>query len=234
MLTNRRIVHLGVDACIDSYYKYGIICGDGPCLAKVATIEKCNSLAQLYCGDGVGVLVFRGTDDMEDWAENVFLFPGSPHVSGAYDDYRPFKPNCRPIIHAGFYGTYKRLAANVKEAISEFDAPGMDWIFTGHSLGGAVASIAILSIDYVAQPYLVTFGSPRWGNKDAGWMAVQRTSSMFRFRNGRDIVPLMPSPVLSWKHPCPEIQLKGNNWRNPITAHSIEDYRAGLVCYTGG
>lgn len=231
MLTNRRIANLAIDACLDSYYQYGIICGNGICIPLTATIQVDNSLARIYCNEDTGVLVFRGTDDPKDWIENLMIFPKGMHFVEPDTFTRPFLLNAKPAVHFGFYRAYEKIARGVQEAIAEFYEPTQDWIFAGHSLGGAMASIATFSIKLIESPSLVTFGAPKFGNQDACWLTSQSTNSIFRFRNGMDVVSCLPLLIPSWKHPCPDILLSGPNCSHPILSHDAENYRAGLSSY---
>ena len=59
--------------------------------------------------------------------------------------------------------------------------------FTGHSLGGALATLAAGRYDHA--PELYTFGSPRVGDRA---YAKGLNLSAYRFVNGRDVVPRVP------------------------------------------
>lgn len=91
-------------------------------------------------------------------------------------------------VHAGFYGVYKSLAPYLIEAlhaaIPTSQRATTPIVVTGHSLGGAVATIA--AYELAAAGYLVrgvyTFGSPRVGNAAfaaAFNMAVARALPQF-------------------------------------------------------
>ena len=64
-------------------------------------------------------------------------------------------------------------------------------IFTGHSLGGALAVVAAARSKYVGEVY--TFGQPRVGNRK---YSKQVKSKVYRFVNNNDIVPRIPPPLV--------------------------------------
>lgn len=232
MRSNRRIATLGLSACIDSYYQYGVLSDGSAHLSRSRTVEIQNTMAMAYKGVGTNVLVFRGTDDPLDWKENLDVWPSRIHKPRLYESITPFKPRVEAKVHGGFYDAYKRLQPALRDIVEEIEEEGDRWLITGHSLGGAIANIAALAMHWSRDPDVVTFGSPRWGNKTACWIVNQKTRGMLRFINNNDIVPLLPSVVGPWVHSSPCIQLRGDN-TNPISAHEVFDYRVGLNRYNG-
>jgi len=232
-LGNRQLSMLAVEACIDSYVEYGVLSAGSEIMARSFSIRDGNAAANIYQGRDFNVICFRGTDDAMDWMGNMRLTLAEPRYIKPYRRMLPFVPNARPLVHRGFYHEYQRLHEEVLAAVARIDGEQDHWLVTGHSLGGAMANVAVLRESFGASIDLVTFGSPRWGNKDACWLASQYTSRMLRFRNGVDIVPLLPAPLGRWKHACPEICLNGSNSNRPVGAHNIYDYRVGLQRYNG-
>ena len=232
-LGNRRLANLAIEACVDSYVEYGVLSVAGNAMPRFYSLKAGNAVANIYKNEECAVLCYRGTDDMRDWIGNMRMTLKHPktHVDSSYQ--RPFKVNANPLLHRGFYNNLKRLQGPVEAALSRIDDPDTQWIITGHSLGGAMANIALLRHHFYHQPDIVTFGAPRWGNRDACWLANQNSHRMLRFRNGLDIVPLLPAPFGRWKHACPEIKLQGSYAGGLIRSHNIYDYRTGLNRYNG-
>ena len=230
MISNRRIASLAMAACVDSYYQYGVVAATSECVPKVATVEVDNTLLTIYANEDRRIMSFRGTDDPEDWMENLLMAPERTHKGRIYESMRPFVPSVEPKVHGGFYKAYKRLQPALRDLVDEYHEDGLRWIVTGHSLGGALANIACMSMRWERQPDLVTFGSPRWGNQHACWICSQKTRIMLRFTNNNDIVPMLPAPVGPWKHSSPPIRLHGEN-HGLVSSHLVFDYRVGLGRY---
>jgi hypothetical protein len=94
--------------------------------------------------DDMNTIVFaiRGTQSFLDWAVNVHTAPTSP--SGFLDD----PSNC---CHSGFLSVARKMVAPVAARLRnllEEDPSRMSYslVFTGHSAGGAVASLLYLHL----------------------------------------------------------------------------------------
>ena len=103
-------------------------------------------------------------------------------------------------FHKGFVEAiaeiWEPLAAAVEAELQADDRPL--WI-TGHSLGGALALLAawLFKRRFVPVHEVCTFGAPRIGNREA-CAAFDRefTGRIFRYVNGRDPVPKLPTMSL--------------------------------------
>ncbi|KAF9461462.1 Alpha/Beta hydrolase protein [Collybia nuda] len=100
------------------------------------------------------------------------------------------------LVHEGFLGAWNSVAFQIVEAIRPFPR---DYIIvtTGHSLGGAIASLAGISLkvefarpleNFVVPLRIYTYGQPRTGSIEyARWINnVVGTSVMFRSVNAND------------------------------------------------
>lgn len=233
MLTNRAICSLAVDACVDSYYHYGVAMMNSLALPVKYRLREKTSEANVYIRDNQGIICFVGTDQPKDWLDNMFVFMGDPGLRLNLYGLRPFKPHAHPLVHEGFYRSYKRLEHDLADIVNEHDHEDFEWLLTGHSLGGAMANGCAVTMDFINHPDLVTFGAPRWGNTHSCWMASQLSRRMFRFRMRMDIVPLLPFPIGRWKHACPEVLLDHRSATDPYNAHVIENYRSAILRYNG-
>ena len=129
-------------------------------------------------GPGMAVLAFRGTQQVKDWMTN--LDAATTPVSSS-------DGATLGHVHKGFNGAFLSVRARIDELLEgDEDLP---LFITGHSLGGALATLATWYFpgDRLAACY--TFGAPRVG--DTGLMDRFRTP-IYRIVNGIDPVPFVP------------------------------------------
>jgi hypothetical protein len=113
------------------------------------------------------ILAFRGTINVHDWLLDL--------------DARFISRSGYPgKVHQGFYSATVGLRGKVENAITALRDNGQQLIFTGHSLGGAMAVLSAIDNDW--QPNegglkLITFGQPRVGN---GTFAKQSSGILLR------------------------------------------------------
>lgn len=84
------------------------------------------------------------------------------------------------------------------------NAAGYQVIFTGHSLGGAVATIMALNSVFLGkinprqnEPVLITYGQPRTGNYEFATEVNRRISKIFRVVRNGDIVTTVPPCIIN-------------------------------------
>lgn len=178
----------------------------------------------------VAVLVFRGTEQKwDDLATDLYAW-NRPNTSPIGNVHAGFMGALTSIWNSpkdSKCGTFQ----GIKDFLAEhhqFDGRGTSPIrkgselyITGHSLGAALATLALTrtatdqcesegkwSDDTCARRYvpvsgLVTFGSPRVGDRSfadtlARWM--QDRTPIFRFVHGQDLVTDVPA-AFGWSHP---------------------------------
>ena len=93
-------------------------------------------------------------------------------------------------VHSGFKEQYDDVATRVEDLLAQDEIKGKPLFVAGHSLGGAVATIAARRLNpghRVAACY--TYGSPRVGTED--WVAQIKTP-IYRIVNSADPVPMVP------------------------------------------
>jgi triacylglycerol lipase len=151
-------------------------------------------------------IAIEGTDSRTDWRRNLeFIFTASD-------------------THAGFENYATLLMAQMWNSGVNLSS-AKQLIITGHSLGGAVATI-IASHLQVHHPalQLVTFGSPRPG----GWRFKQRLRVPHqRFVHGLDLVPHMPLAAFGFRHTVSAIVLPEANDSvlKGVSDHDMSIYR---------
>ncbi len=155
---------------------------------EVHSVHKSGNHASIYRlrDGGPGAIVcFRGSSKLRQWIMNSLTRPHG---------WRRFQREGVPaggFVHSGFYVLLKRVWPLV---LPELESCPRPWIFTGHSLGGALASLASL----VTEPNLVcTFGAPKIGNEPLHDLVNE--TRLWRLVNDVDLVPRLPLPDPKWK-----------------------------------
>ncbi len=104
-------------------------------------------------------------------------------------------------IHKGFYEAYGVVESKIQNRLNEKDITLKPLFITGHSLGGALATIAAKRLVHkggISACY--TFGSPRVGDEE--WVSQMKTP-LYRLVNAADCVTMLPPgqelvTVFSW------------------------------------
>jgi hypothetical protein len=169
--------------------------------------------------DNILCISFRGTESIEDILTDLNI----SRVPIEFD----FPLNLKEDIHVhrGFLNQFNSIKLNIDQEIIEYyikDSNTKKIIFSGHSLGGALATIASL---YFKLKYkdldisCITFGSPRVGCKDFVKLFNKQIENSYRFVNDNDPVPCIPT-AWRFKH------VKGVQWINKDKiVHEIKVWR---------
>ena len=176
-------------------------------LLKCFDGKKTNTQAILVGNDERLILAFRGTET---------------------DSFRDIKTDAKAVsvpdatgrAHKGFIEAYEEVAADIEKFLSSSKScAGRPLYLTGHSLGGALATIAARKIQYAGGiAACFTFGSPRVG--DENWLDGMKTP-LYRIVNAADAVTMLPPgtitvTVMSWL--CQFIPFVGHKLRPLLLA----------------
>ena len=158
----------------------------------VALIDRDTGTAGFVAaGDDLIAVVFRGTENELDWLTNVnaawVVLQGGVRV------------------HTGFFQAYWPIRDTLFKTVVQLLARKPRPVYvTGHSLGGALATMATAELanhddsqirDSIAACY--TFGSPRVGDRSFDqYVKVP----LYRVTNGVDVVPAVPPALLGYRH----------------------------------
>lgn len=171
---------------------------------------------------GEGLLVFRGTEplSLKDWIKDDLEFA-------------KLKPadllNCSGCrVHEGFYDSYTALRPGILGGLAAVGlGRGAPLFVTGHSLGAAMASLAIFDLAQqgfaVQQSY--TFGQPRVGDETyyAQFKARIGVAAEFRVVHNCDPVPHLPLEVMGFHHVPTEVWYDESNDHYSVCDGSGED-----------
>jgi len=163
------------------------------------------------------VLVFRGTQEGADIRTDL---KGSSKPSPLPAEH---KMGTEGKVHRGFREAWYEVRDMVLKAVSELLATGeyKEIYVTGHSLGGALATLASISISQLVsvssqkvQLVSYTYGSPRVGDKKFQEDYNKNVPKTYRMQNDEDIVPHVPLRFHGFRHVGDNIFMNKNGiWR---------------------
>jgi hypothetical protein len=159
-----------------------------------------------YPGGALTPNVISAATDTQVWvgggenfgAQNVryVVFPGTASLRDAMTDVKIRKtPWSAGQVHRGFQAAFGSIAHEVTELLPA----NCEVIVTGHSLGGALATLFADALNGFRRVHSVwTFGSPRVGNGAyARAYNARLADQTFRITNAGDPVPWLPPLLLS-------------------------------------
>lgn len=165
-------------------------------IATPAPIEAYDTQVLIVANADLILVAFRGSESRTDWKNNLdfVLIEG---YAGRVDE-------SQGRVHRGFFHALDSVWGQVKRTIERFQDRGQTLWFTGHSLGGALATLAVSRLVLAEdKPVggLYTFGSPRVGDRVfAQNFNNQFKEQNFRVVNGQDIVPRLPPRQIGYSH----------------------------------
>jgi len=155
------------------------------------------------------IVNFRGTESKKDILTDLNMIQEKLILDGLTD---------APYVHRGFLNQF----LSVKDSLDKRVTDKMSIIFCGHSLGGALATIASLYYSFKHRDKIIkciTFGSPRVGDSYFAKLFNKTIVCSIRYVNDNDPVPCLPS-AWRFKH------VKGLRWLNEdIIQHEITAWR---------
>jgi len=171
------------------------------------------------------ILTFKGSDSDIDWWKVNFRFWKKIIP---YDNVNP-----QILVHAGFINAYKSVRDELLKYVRESGAKEI-WCF-GHSLGGAMATLASVDFQYNfpgVQVKVVTFGSPRVGNSQFEKSFRHRVPDYIRIVNSNDLVPRLPPQLFNYSHVGEYLHV-GSTYRWwkfwGVSDHDLGKYKANIL-----
>jgi hypothetical protein len=180
------------------------------------------------------VISFKGTDSIRSAFVDIQLaFADASNVSPAFSNGEK--------IHTGFMNAYKYHKNSVQSALlmAIQDRPSYPITFTGHSLGGAMSSIAALDFvtstkgaKYKDQVRIISFGAPRVGNTAWATLSQKMIPTQYRIAHENDVVPSLPPRAFGYFHTGQQVELTGKfTWG--IRSYSTSMCDIGAISNTG-
>lgn len=219
-MTQIRLTYLSARLCSAAYpFNTWRI---GNMLGSVGYIHGKERGADAYVGETAdfNFVVFRGTE----FTRNINWKDIRTDLQFAM---RPVEGN--PYhLHRGFFAAWQEIAPQLYKAVNTLhyqqaqdDGISKPWVFTGHSMGGAIAQIAAASFK---PAQCITFGSPRVGGSEFA-DAVADACWHQRWVNKSDVVPRLPPLLFGYMHggDLHYINSNGGLWRAPTALQRFED-----------
>lgn len=183
-----------IDLCIMAYdpnptYKQSQTVRFGSTPRGITSALISNSLRT----PGEIIVAFRGTMGLLDWLIDLDAIPT---LDG---------------FHQGFAEATDTLIPQIIPLLR----PGNKVVFTGHSLGGAMAAIAAARLHQMCDiTNVITFGQPRIGKQSAVNMLAGLDWD--RYVHGNDVVPTVPPTEFGFVHGGTLVELKQvpRTWKN--------------------
>ncbi|TVU57921.1 lipase family protein [Vibrio atlanticus] len=144
----------------------------------IKTFDRNGTQAILVKTELFYVLAFRGTE--------------ATSIRDVKSDANAVLTRCdtKGFVHSGFKLAYEQVEKDIVDELNKLKEDGKPIFITGHSLGGAIATIAAKKLKFkngIAACY--TFGSPRVGDHD--WISEIKTP-LHRIVNAADCVTMLP------------------------------------------
>lgn len=205
-----------MQACINSYNgRHGVV--DYSIFDQVEQfdIRSCEGFFAKR-GD-MDYVVFRGSDQVKDWLLNV----SCGHSTAPYGNTKGIK------VHTGFIKTYELVRTFIHTKVGT--KPNI--VVTGHSLGGALATLCALDLQYCFGKNItcVPVASPRVGNKLFAESFNRRLPGTIRLTHGADLIPMVPLPVMGYRHIGTEFHIGRQRLIPSIADHFPERYYQALT-----
>lgn len=132
------------------------------------------------------IIAFRGTSSTPNWISNLIA---------SQKKFKYIKEDC--LTHRGFTDIYSSARSEIISALSKL-SPSKTLYVTGHSLGGALASLCAIDIAAntpYTSPNLFTYGSPRVGDPTFAKVFSKYVRNSYRIANPFDIVTHAPPSI---------------------------------------
>ena len=160
-----------------------------PCDDFLVLYPNCFAYVGVTHSNKTIIVAYRGTLNIKQLIDEALISLFVPKV--------PFKAGGR--VQEYFNNAHNRLYKQVRKNVTLLKSkhPGYMVLVTGHSLGGAMASLASVSLVYENITHsdhltLYTFGMPRVGNRKYAETHDRLVPNSYRLVHHRDIVPHLP------------------------------------------
>lgn len=153
--------------------------------AKFIENKETDTQCFMYRSSKLLIISFRGTQQPRDWLTDV----------DAWQVTYPYGNNDSNIlVHQGFIKAYKSVRGDILAEIARTDKDWESILVCGHSLGGALATLCAVDVQYNVTSRIECYpsGNPAVGNKAFVKSYNKRVPNTIRTFMRTDIVPMLP------------------------------------------
>ncbi|CAK9154717.1 unnamed protein product [Ilex paraguariensis] len=177
------------------------------------------------------VVAFRGTEQVGDFVVRIGGVSCGNVLDLRYGLLSDFLLCSRPQVHGGFLSAYDsvrtRIISLIKLTVGNMDdcpelASKWHVYVTGHSLGGALATLLALELSSsqlakcgAINVTMYNFGSPRVGNRRFADVYNEKVKDSWRVVNHRDIIPTVPR-LMGYCHVAEPVYLGAGDLKNAL------------------
>lgn len=177
------------------------------------------------------IIAFRGTQTQLEWWRNLQATQKNytnPSTGTSYGK-----------VHQGYFKIVReQISSTLLEIVRQLD-PTIPCYITGHSLGGAVATLSAMEIavnvpEIKEQIQLYTYAAPRVGDRDFAEAHSQLIPNSYRIVNLSDSVPLVPPIEIKNKFTTANYAHVGQKWSftaqfgDVLLNHVVDTYRMAI------
>ena len=181
--------------------------------------------------DKGNIIAFRGTQTQLEWWRNLQA------TQKDYSD--PITGDYYGKVHQGYFKIVReKIGKSLIEIVRQLD-PTVPCYITGHSLGGAVATLSAIEIalnvpEIREQIQLYTYAAPRIGDRDFAEAHSRLIPNSYRVVNLSDSVPLVPPIEIKNKFTTANYAHVGQKWSfsaqfgDVLLNHVVDTYRMAI------
>ena len=185
----------------------------------------------IIASDKGNIIAFRGTQTQIEWWRNL---------QATQKKY--FDPQARQQygkVHQGYLKIVReQINSALIKAVKQLD-PNIPCYITGHSLGGAVATLSAIEIALLVpkireQIQLYTYAAPRIGDRNFAQAHSQLIPNSYRIANLSDSVPLVPPIKIQNRFTTANYAHVGQKWTftaqfgDVLLNHVVDTYRMAI------
>ena len=204
-------------------------------------------LGMIWSHNDVCYIIFRGTLDIHDLIKDLLVTQSSytyhkivqdKFIYSTNSSYKCHKTlqdkliystNSSVQVHNGFNSVYSNFREQLITTVKKINPKQI--LISGHSLGGAIATICGLDLQLFGYNVIVyTFASPRVGNDAFCELVKSSKLPLYRIINTCDIIPAFPLSVTPnfvepnnpymYRH-CGELFHFTDNWKSDKNNHGM-------------